>query len=103
MSFNVKTSIRYEYTHTKDRLWRKTRSRGRSGLSGLFGECVGVDMNRNFGYKWGSNDRPFHPRGGSKLSCLETFIGPSAWSEPEARALRDFIKSKEDDWVVSDE
>ena len=30
----------------KDRMWRKTRSRNAST------ECVGVDINRNFGYEW---------------------------------------------------
>ena len=30
----------YEYTHTHDRMWRKNRAR--------YGECVGVDLNRNF-------------------------------------------------------
>ena len=39
--------LRYEYSRTKDRLWRKTRSSPR------LGRCAGVDLNRNFGYKWG--------------------------------------------------
>lgn len=30
----------YEYTHTHDRMWRKNRAR--------YGECYGVDLNRNF-------------------------------------------------------
>ena len=38
---------RYEFSRTKDRLWRKTRSTPR------LGRCAGVDLNRNFGYKWG--------------------------------------------------
>ena len=32
----------------QDRLWRKTRSR--NGTS----KCIGVDANRNFGFKWNS-------------------------------------------------
>jgi murein tripeptide amidase MpaA len=31
----------YEYSHTRDRLWRKNRKGG--------GQCAGVDLNRNFG------------------------------------------------------
>lgn len=33
----------YEYTHTQDRMWRKNRA-------SYGGECVGVDLNRNFRY-----------------------------------------------------
>lgn len=33
----------YEYSHTKDRMWRKNRA-----WHG--GQCVGVDLNRNFRY-----------------------------------------------------
>ena len=40
---------RYEYSHTTDRLWRKNRNPNPS----TFGFCPGVDLNRNFGYKWG--------------------------------------------------
>lgn len=32
----------YEYTHTHDRMWRKNRAQ--------YGECIGVDLNRNFRY-----------------------------------------------------
>lgn len=32
----------YEYSHTRDRLWRKNRRGG-------YGSCAGVDLNRNFG------------------------------------------------------
>ncbi|KZR99500.1 putative Carboxypeptidase B, partial [Daphnia magna] len=35
----------YEYSHTRDRLWRKTRSMTSNPA------CRGVDPNRNFGYK----------------------------------------------------
>ncbi|KAI9553890.1 hypothetical protein GHT06_019160 [Daphnia sinensis] len=35
----------YEHSHTVDRLWRKTRSVTNDP------ECLGVDPNRNFGYK----------------------------------------------------
>ena len=41
-------SYRYEYSHTTDRLWRKNRAANHDTL----GLCRGVDLNRNFGYKW---------------------------------------------------
>ncbi|XP_031348043.1 carboxypeptidase B-like [Photinus pyralis] len=66
----------YEYSHTKARFWRKTRSNQ--------GACKGTDANRNFGYHWGEV-------GTSDSSCSDIFRGPSAFSEPESRAVRDYI------------
>lgn len=68
----------YEYTHTVDRLWRKNR--GGTGR----GRCAGVDLNRNFGYKWGG-------QGASRQPCSEIFAGTEAFSEPETIAQRDFM------------
>ncbi|XP_045030537.1 carboxypeptidase B-like [Daphnia magna] len=70
----------YQFTHTKNRLWRKSRS-----ISGKF--CRGVDLNRNFGYKWGG-------LGAGRIPCSETFRGPAAFSEPETAAVSEFIQSK---------
>ena len=39
---------------------------------------VGVDLNRNFGYKWGHDDE-----GSSNGPCEEDYRGPSPFSEPE--------------------
>ncbi|MBV9958497.1 MAG: VCBS repeat-containing protein [Acidobacteria bacterium] len=41
----------------------------------------GVDLNRNFTFKWGTVNTPSEPR------CGETYPGPSAASEPETAAL----------------
>eukprot|EP00096_Caligus_rogercresseyi_P000121 TRINITY_DN1032_c0_g1_i1.p1 TRINITY_DN1032_c0_g1~~TRINITY_DN1032_c0_g1_i1.p1 ORF type:complete len:314 (-),score=58.90 TRINITY_DN1032_c0_g1_i1:1260-2201(-) len=80
----------YAYTFRKDRLWRKSRSR--NGLVGsLFPRCVGVDLNRNFGYKWLAQNSIFHSQGGSRLSCLETYAGSKPFSEPETKALSKFL------------
>lgn len=51
--------------------------------------CTGVDANRNFGYKWLSG-------GSSRNPCLDTYAGPSAFSEPETRALRDLVLDSRD-------
>lgn len=45
-----------------------------------------MDLNRNFGYKWGYDDI-----GSSDNACSETYRGPEPFSEPEARAIRDLI------------
>ncbi|KAG5684517.1 hypothetical protein PVAND_013746 [Polypedilum vanderplanki] len=68
----------YEYTHRNDRLWRKNRRRHTF--------CVGTDLNRNYGHKWGG-------QGASRQPCSETFAGSKAFSEPETKAVDDFLKS----------
>lgn len=70
----------YEYSHTTDRLWRKSRA------DTSYASCKGVDLNRNYGYKWGG-------KGVSKSPCTEIFGGTGPFSEPETQAIRDFLKS----------
>lgn len=69
----------YVYTATQ-RLWRKNR---RPNLDG----SIGVDLNRNWGYAWGGP-------GASSTPSSETYRGPSAFSEPETQAMRDFILAR---------
>ncbi|XP_072767309.1 LOW QUALITY PROTEIN: carboxypeptidase B [Anoplolepis gracilipes] len=69
----------YEHTHTVDRLWRKNRRKG--GYAG----CSGVDLNRNFGYRWGG-------KGTSKDICRDTYSGTKPFSEPETDAIRNFFE-----------
>ncbi|XP_046653362.1 carboxypeptidase B-like [Daphnia pulicaria] len=71
----------YEYSHVRNRLWRRTRSNTGSR------RCQGVDLNRNFDFKWGGP-------GSSSNPCSDTFKGSKAFSEPEAVAYSKFIKSK---------
>lgn len=66
----------YEHTHTSDRLWRKNRRRNSF--------CQGVDLNRNYGYKWGG-------QGASRQPCAETFAGSGPFSEPETKAVENFL------------
>jgi len=82
----------YEYTHTTDRLWRKNRAANPLTL----GLCRGVDLNRNFGYKWAEDIFIFDPRPASPIPCLDTYHGPSAFSEPETQAVKNFVMSKRD-------
>ncbi|CAB0044857.1 unnamed protein product [Trichogramma brassicae] len=71
----------YEYTFRGDRLWRKNRANPQKG-----GSCIGVDLNRNFGYRWGG-------MGTSKQPCREIYAGSGAFSEPETRAIKDFFQT----------
>ncbi|XP_040170178.1 zinc carboxypeptidase A 1-like [Anopheles arabiensis] len=66
----------YEYTTTTDRLWRKNRN-----------SPLGIDLNRNFGYKWEVEVNPDdkNPEG-------DTYRGPSAFSEQESKAIGNLLK-----------
>lgn len=77
----------YDYTFTSDsaRLWRKNL-RDNNG-DGKITAVDGVDLNRNFAYKWGYDDE-----GSSPSLSSETYRGPKAQSEPETVALDSFEK-----------
>ncbi|XP_072934770.1 uncharacterized protein [Epargyreus clarus] len=70
----------YEYSHTDERLWRKTRSFNPSVST----TCYGVDANRNFNYS-------FNTLGVSDDPCFFTFPGPEPFSEVETRYVRDIL------------
>ncbi|XP_064174685.1 carboxypeptidase A1-like [Anguilla rostrata] len=70
----------YAYTHTQNRMWRKTR-KPNPGTS-----CVGVDPNRNW-------DAGFGGAGASGYACSETYRGPRAHSESEVSSIVDFVRS----------
>jgi carboxypeptidase T len=71
-----------EYSIQYYRYWRKNR---RAGADGSFG----VDLNRNYGYRWGEDDEGSSPAPGSEI-----YRGSAAFSEPEDRAVRDFFLSR---------
>ncbi|XP_040269363.1 carboxypeptidase A1-like [Bufo bufo] len=70
----------YAYTHSRDRMWRKTRSPNPGST------CIGTDPNRNW-------DAGFGGGGSSSNPCTETYRGRAAHSEPEVKAIVDFVKS----------
>ena len=59
-------------------MWRKNRRDNGDGTHG-------VDPNRNYGYMWGLDNDGSSPNPGD-----ETYRGPSAFSEPEIKNVRDF-------------
>jgi carboxypeptidase T len=66
-------------------LWRKNaRDNDGDGIWLESGE--GVDLNRNFGYRWGYDNV-----GSSGIAANETYRGPAAFSEPETAVQRDLI------------
>ncbi|HEX9792343.1 MAG TPA: M14 family metallopeptidase [Planctomycetota bacterium] len=58
-------------------MWRKNRRNNGGGV-------YGVDLNRNYGWEWGSQWS-----GSSSDPSSDVYRGPSAFSEPETRACRD--------------
>ncbi|MFD3723199.1 M14 family zinc carboxypeptidase [Streptomyces sp. NPDC058674] len=77
----------YDYTHAPDgeRLWRKNLRD--NNADGKITTGDGVDLNRNFAYKWGYDNE-----GSSPNQASETYRGPKASSEPETTALDRFEK-----------
>uniref|UniRef100_A0A1I8NVL3 Peptidase M14 domain-containing protein n=1 Tax=Stomoxys calcitrans TaxID=35570 RepID=A0A1I8NVL3_STOCA len=69
----------YEHTHVQARMWRKTRKP-------INKNCFGTDGNRNFDFHWGEI-------GASGMSCAETFMGETAFSEAETIVVRDMMHS----------
>ncbi|MFJ9756304.1 M14 family zinc carboxypeptidase [Streptomyces sp. NPDC101149] len=77
----------YDYTFkdSDTRLWRKNL-RDVNG-DGVISTGDGVDLNRNFAYKWGYDDE-----GSSPNPTSETYRGATPGSEPETSALDRFEK-----------
>jgi carboxypeptidase A4 len=72
----------YRYSHSKNRMWRKNRKI-------IPGSCNGVDLNRNFGYKWGQI-------GGATVdTCAWNYAGKDAFSEPESKAIQNYVLQNE--------
>lgn len=70
-------------------MWRKNRRDNGGGI-------YGVDLNRNWSYMWGYDDN-----GSSPDSNSEVYRGPLAFSEPETQAVRDFIISRDFQFIVN--
>jgi hypothetical protein len=72
----------YDIKYGKFHFWRKNRQPN-SGTT-----AIGTDLNRNFGYHWGGGGRTStNPR-------AITYRGPFAFSAPETRNVRNFLKSR---------
>ncbi|NEB82139.1 zinc carboxypeptidase [Streptomyces sp. SID14478] len=77
-----------------DRQWRKNM-RDVNG-DGAYTTGDGVDLNRNFAYKWGYDDEGSSPRPAS-----ETYRGASPNSEPETKAIDAFEKRVGFDYAIN--
>ncbi|NNN30503.1 zinc carboxypeptidase [Streptomyces sp. S3(2020)] len=77
----------YDYTFQGDdsRLWRKNLRDNNADGTIAIGD--GVDLNRNFSYKWGYDNE-----GSSPTPTSETYRGTGPGSEPETKAIDAFQK-----------
>ena len=69
-------------------LWRKNTHPVSCGDPNSWG----IDLNRNYPYNWGCCG------GSSGSGCSETFRGPSAASEPEVQAVRNYVVAELPDY-----
>jgi len=72
----------YDISGGRFHYWRKNRQPN-AGTT-----AIGTDLNRNFGYRWGGGGRT------STNPAAITYRGPSAFSAPETRNIRDFLASR---------
>ncbi len=78
-----------EYSIYYYRYWRKNRRHNRDG-------SFGVDLNRNYSYKWG-----YDSLGSSHNPDSSVYRGPGPFSEPESQAVRSLVASRSFQALVS--
>ena len=77
----------FEYSRVKDRFWRKNRQISSSA-------CVGIDLDRNFEFKYGFGN------GSSSDPCADDYRGQRTLEAPEAKALRKFLSAIKVDFFL---
>jgi extracellular matrix protein 14 len=66
----------YVYSHEHARMWRKSRQNiGHH-------QCLGIDLNSNWGYKW---------RLPKSSACSDTYSGREAFDAPETKAMSYYL------------
>lgn len=63
--------------------WRKNNNDNKA----FGGKYRGVDLNRNYGFKWNTG-------GSSSSPSSDTFHGGTPFSEPETQSVRDFLRAR---------
>lgn len=74
--------LAYDLGGSPYRGWRKNRQPNQGSTA------VGIDPNRNYGYRWGCCN------GSSPSPSSYTYRGPGPWTAPETVAIRDFVNSR---------
>jgi carboxypeptidase T len=71
--------LEYDVENESYKYWRKNRSHNNDGT-------YGVDLNRNYGFQWGTG-------GSSTNTSSDTFMGPKPFSEPETLAIKTYVET----------
>ena len=71
--------LEYDIEGGSYKSWRKNRRLNTN-------KTYGVDLNRNYGFKWGTG-------GSSKDPRSDTYMGPAPFSEPETSAVRYYLEN----------
>lgn len=69
----------YDIQDGSYKMWRKSRSRNANGT-------FGTDLNRNYGYKWGTGGSSTNPNS-------DTYMGTKPFSEPETLAIKNYVEA----------
>jgi carboxypeptidase T len=70
--------MEYDIAANKYKYWRKNRAKNNNGT-------YGVDLNRNYGYQWGTG-------GSSQDQGSDIYMGPKPFSEPETQAIKNYVE-----------
>lgn len=73
--------LEYDIATGSYKMWRKNRRQNSNGT-------YGVDLNRNYGFQWGTG-------GSSSSPSSDTFKGPAPFSEPETQALKKYVEDNQ--------
>lgn len=73
--------MEYDIKDGSYKMWRKNRKRNSDGT-------YGVDLNRNYGYQWGTG-------GSSSSPSSDTYKGTAPFSEIETVAVKNYVESHE--------
>lgn len=71
--------LEYDIEDGRYKMWRKNRTPHG-------GNVYGVDLNRNYAYKWGTG-------GSSNSKSSDTYMGPQPFSEPETQAIKNYVEA----------
>lgn len=71
--------LEYDVASGSYKFWRKNRARNQDGT-------YGVDLNRNYGYQWGTG-------GSSSNPSSDTYKGSKPFSEPETLAIKTYVEA----------
>ena len=77
-----------DYVFSRNNMWRKNRAQNDDGSRG-------VDLNRNYAYKWGECGS------NSSRGSSDTYKGPSAFSEPESLVMDGLVSLIRPQFLIS--